>query len=799
MGPTEYEWDFIWMTLVVFIPSVFALGLLFFPRGKEEAMRWWSLIGTALTLGVSLGMFINFRYDTTESHGYNTPEAREWATLPKRAMEADSTPRSDPNKSHDWVSRYPWIPNFHIDYYLGADGISMALVLLTTALCFLAMIASWKIDKFVRGYCILFLVLETGMLGTFLALDFFLFYIFWEVMLLPMYFLIGVWGGPRREYAAIKFFLYTLLGSVFILIALLAFYFTNVRDFVPVQRLEAEAAKQENPAFDAAKQDIDKAQGDYNAADATYGEAQRALETEKTNLAKAEKAAADAKTDWTTADDKVKALADKPAKDREEAQKQAVDARAAKDKADREADEARAARDKAQAPFDLAALQRAWAKALLTRARLAEDKALTALPVVVNTFDLILLQRVGKAASQYLKGEPAQASFVSGIEKVRDEAPKEVEQAKANLAAARQSLDRAKTAGNAETVKTAEEGVKAAEETAAVAESNVKPAEEVAAAARTGLNERLSTQAFFTPGFQYTMFVFLFIGFAIKVPVFPFHTWLPDAHVEAPTPISMILAGVLLKLGAYGIIRIAYPICPWAAEMLAFWVALFGVINIVYGAFAAMAQTDFKKLVAYSSVSHMGYVILGIAVWSSVPNTRSWSMGLNGAVFQMIAHGITSAGMFFLVGVIYDRAHHRNLDNFRGLYEPMPLYGGVSAVIFFAAMGLPGMCGFVGEFMVVLSAWNFAPGGHWGVGVTFSVLAALTVVLTAAYILWTIQRVFMGQNPAYKNFKDMDLREVVAAAPLVVGAVLFGVAPFLILSWMEPSVTGLINALASFK
>src|SRR5437588_630589 len=162
MYPFEYEWDFIWMTLVVFIPSVFALGLLFFPRGKENAMRWWSLIGTALTLGVSLG-----------------------------------------------------------------------LVLLTTALCFLAMIASWKIDKFVRGYCMLFLILETGMLGTFLSLDFFLFYIFWEVMLLPMYFLIGVWGGPRREYAAIKFFLYTLLGSVFILIALLGFYFADVRDFDP--------------------------------------------------------------------------------------------------------------------------------------------------------------------------------------------------------------------------------------------------------------------------------------------------------------------------------------------------------------------------------------------------------------------------------------------------------------------------------------------------------------------------------------------------------------------------------------
>jgi NADH-quinone oxidoreductase subunit M len=257
----------------------------------------------------------------------------------------------------------------------------------------------------------------------------------------------------------------------------------------------------------------------------------------------------------------------------------------------------------------------------------------------------------------------------------------------------------------------------------------------------------------------------------------------------------MILAGVLLKMGGYGILRIAYPICPWAAEYLASWVALFGMINIVYGAFAAMAQTDFKKLVAYSSVSHMGYVILGIAVWSAT-GRQYWSWGMNGAMFQMIAHGITSAGMFFLVGVIYDRAHHRNLNNFRGLYEPMPLYGGISAIIFFAAMGLPGMCGFVGEFMVVLSAWNFRPWNWEAGGPVFAVLAALTVVVTAAYILWTLQRVYMGQNPAYKDYPDISFRELLCIVPLVVLAVLLGVAPSLLLYWMEPSVTGLVDTLA---
>src|SRR5262249_33410281 len=296
--------------------------------------------------------------------------------------------------------------------------------------------------------------------------------------------------------------------------------------------------------------------------------------------------------------------------------------------------------------------------------------------------------------------------------------------------------------------------------------------------------------------FQTAMFLLLFVGFAIKVPVFPFHTWLPDAHVEAPTPISMILAGGLLKMGGYGILRIAYPICPWAAEALAWYVSLFGVINIVYGAFAAMAQTDFKKLVAYSSVSHMGYGILGIAVWSATPAGalyREW--GMNGAMFQMIAHGITSAGMFFLVGVIYDRAHHRNLNGFRGLYEPMPLYGGISAIIFFAAMGLPGMCGFVGEFWVVLSTWNFAPPGYPDTGKVFAILAALTVVITAAYILWTIQRVFLGPlvNSEYRKFLDIDLRELVCIVPLVVFAVVLGVWPDLLLKWMEPSLRGLVD------
>jgi NADH-quinone oxidoreductase subunit M len=217
-------------------------------------------------------------------------------------------------------------------------------------------------------------------------------------------------------------------------------------------------------------------------------------------------------------------------------------------------------------------------------------------------------------------------------------------------------------------------------------------------------------------------------------------------------------------------------------------VGVIGVVSIVYGAFAAMAQTDFKRLVAYSSVSHMGYVLLGVAVWTSLNKSQYWSWGMNGAMYQMLGHGITSAGMFFLVGVIYDRIHHRDLNRMGGLNNSMPLYAGISAVIFFGAMGLPGLCGFVGEFFTILGTWNYS--------ILFAVLAAATVVITAAYILWTVQRVFLGENKAYQGLPEINARELAVIIPLVILAVLLGVYPRIVLDWMEPSVTGLVRDLA---
>jgi NADH-quinone oxidoreductase subunit M len=283
-------------------------------------------------------------------------------------------------------------------------------------------------------------------------------------------------------------------------------------------------------------------------------------------------------------------------------------------------------------------------------------------------------------------------------------------------------------------------------------------------------------------GFAFTKiaFIALFIGFAIKIPMFPFHTWLPDAHVEAPTPVSVILAGVLLKMGPYGILRFNYPLFPDATQWAAWVVALFGVINIVYAAFVCLAQSDLKKLIAYSSVSHMGFTLLGMSAMTA--------NGISGAVFNMFSHGIISPMLFLIAGVIYDRAHHREIGRFGGLAVALPEYSAMTGLAFFASLGLPGMCGFVSEFLVL--------SGSFPVFLWFTILAATAVVITAAYYLWAIHRAFLGKlNPAYQGYPDLVWRERIVLYPLGAIAIVLGFYPQAVLSVIHPTLIQLIAGL----
>ena len=465
-------------------------------------------------------------------------------------------------KALQFVHHFVWIKDLNIEYFVGVDGVSVALVILTTLVTFVACVASmpWWIhsddhhphftSKSVPGYFVMFLILEVGMMGAFCALDFFLFYMFWEVMLLPMYFLIGIWGGPRKEYAAIKFFLYTLAGSVLMLLAIIAMYY-NSQPHGVMQFLLADGSQ----------------------------------------------------------------------------------------------------------------------------------------AVGNHTFNMMYLVDLGKDG--FWENRPAIMGFQ----------------------------------------------------------------------------------------FSHVIFIGLFIGFAIKVPMFPFHTWLPDAHVEAPTPISVILAGVLLKMGTYGMLRMNLGMLPQAFEYFAAVIATFGVINIVYAAFVCLAQKDLKKLIAYSSVSHMGFCLLGMAALTP--------QGISGAMLNNWTHGLISPMLFLIVGVIYDRAHHREIEGFGGLAKQVPEYTAIMGLAFFASLGLPGLCGFISEFLVFNGSWP-----------TFGVATAIamtSVIITAAYYLWTIQRMFLGQlNPKYAQLEDLNWRERLTLYPLGALVIVFGFYPRLILDLMNSSLFRLL-------
>ncbi len=483
-----------WLTLIVFLPLAGALATLFVPKKREGTLRGLANASTFATLAISIWLLSNFRPDAP---GFQFEE------------------------------KISWIPQIAVWYHLGLDGISMPLVFLTALLSFVAAIASASVKERLKEYFFLYQLLVTGMLGTFLALDLFLFYIFWEIVLVPMYFLIGIWGGPRREYAAIKFFLYTLAGSVFMLLAIL---------------------------------------------------------------------------------------------------------------------------------------------------------------------------------TCYLCSSPHSFSI-------------------------------------------------------------------------PGLIERGMT---LTPAAQWWVFLGFFLAFAIKVPIFPFHTWLPDAHVEAPTPISVLLAGVLLKMGGYGFLRISFPLLPKIAGEFGLILAALGLINIVYGAFVAMAQADFKKLVAYSSVSHMGFVLLGLAALTLT--------GFNGALLEMFNHGMITGGMFLLVGVLYDRAHTRNLADFGGLGAKVPVYGGMLIFFAMASLGLPGLSGFVSEFMALLGCFPTHP--------ALTTLSVLGLVLGAAVFLLMIQKVLLGPlHPKWAALQEINRREIFTLAPLAFFILWVGLWPSGVLGWQAPALSALLYRL----
>ncbi len=503
------------LTLILFFPVFSAAVLLFLPGKEKKLIRWVALLTSVVPLVLSIVLWMKFQ-----------------AGVPGFQFE----------------EQYAWYRAIHASYHIGIDGISLTMVLLTTLLTPLAILASFNIEDRVKAYMILFLILETGMLGVFLSLDLLLFFVFWEIGLVPMYFLINQWGSEKgerelwggikvkaRTYASFKFMIYTMTGSLGLLLAI------------------------------------------------------------------------------------------------------------------------------------------------------------QMIGVVSGTFDLPVLFKTWNALDQSLFGL------------------------------------------SIETVKT------------------------------------IAFWAFT-------------IAFALKVPVWPFHTWLPDAHTEAPTAGSMILAGVLLKLGAYGFLRLVLPLYPAEAKHYAGALAFLATMAIVFGAFSSFGQRDFKRLVAYSSVNHMGFVVLGIAAAAWAQGTENGVIALNGAVLQMFNHGLSAAGMFFLVGVIYSRTHTRNLDEYGGLFPLIPVYGGILIFTSMAALGLPGLNGFISEFLVVR--------GSWPIFSVYTAFAMLGLLFTGAYVLKGIKQVLHGplNEKWVGHLTEISAREVVVIAPLMALMLWIGVWPAWILNVINRAV-----------
>jgi NADH-quinone oxidoreductase subunit M len=480
---------FPWLTVITFAPVVGAVVLIFVPSSSIRLQRWWALVVTLVTLGLSLGMLTDY---STNVPGFQL------------------------------VDRAVWVSSLNFTYLLGIDGVSLFMVLLTAFLMPAAILVSWRIERDVKYYLVAFLILEAAMVGSFLALDLLLFFVFFEALLFPMYLIIGGWGSERRVYAALKFFIFTMAGSAFLLVAILFLYF---------------------------------------AAGSQLGH---------------------------------------------------------------------------------------------------------------NTFDFTELQRLSLP-----------------------------------VATAR------------------------------------------------------------------WLFLGFFVAFAVKVPLFPLHTWLPDAHTEAPTAGSLVLAAVLLKVGAYGLIRFNLGLFPEASFYFRTFVSILALIGIVYGAVVALIQTDIKRLVAYSSVSHLGFVVLGTFAFTI--------QGLSGGVLQMVNHGLSTGALFLLVGMLYDRTHTRDLGRMGGLGAVMPVLAGAFLFVSLSSIGLPGLNGFVGEFLILL--------GTFVANQAFAVIAVTAVVLAAIYLLWAYQRSMHGgvRVEQHRLLPDLNLREYLILAPIMAGILFIGVYPKPLLSRIEPA------------